>query len=44
MAAASNGSLPLVDLLLDAGADINLRNSDGVSALMHAAVLGHTEV
>jgi len=44
MAAASNGSLPLLETLLAFGANINLRNSDGVTALMHAAVLGHTEV
>ena len=37
MAAASNGSIPIVQAILDAGADVNKRNSDGVTALMHAA-------
>lgn len=44
MAAASNGSIAIVDRVLEAGAAVNLRNSDGVTALMHAAVLGHVDV
>ena len=44
MAAASNGSIAITTTLLDAGADINLRNSDGVTALMHASVLGHVSL
>ena len=30
--------------MLDAGAGVNQRNSDGVTALMHSAVLSHVEV
>jgi len=44
MAAASNGSIPIVQQILEAGAVINLRNTDGVTALMHAAVLSHVDV
>ena len=44
MAAASNGSTAIVQQVLDAGAKVNLRNSDGVTALMHSAVLSHMEV
>jgi len=44
MAAASNGSTLIVSHVLQAGAKVNLRNSDGVTALMHAAVLSHLDV
>lgn len=44
MAAASNGSTAIVQRVLDAGAKVNMRNSDGVTALMHSAVLSHVEV
>jgi ankyrin repeat protein len=44
MAAASNGSSLIVDHILKAGANVNLRNSDGVTALMHSAVLSHLDV
>ncbi|XP_055931904.1 uncharacterized protein LOC129962189 [Argiope bruennichi] len=41
MNAASRGSVPMVRLLLLAGADPNLQDSDGSTALMYAAVQGH---
>ena len=44
MAAASNGSVPLVERLLRAGAAVDGRNSDGVTALMHAAVRDLAEI
>merc|ERR1719316_1672604 len=44
MAAASNGSLAIIDKLLAGGAQVNKRNSDGVTALMHAAVLAHAHI
>ena len=29
--------------IIDAGADVNTKNKDGLSALMGAAIKGHTE-
>lgn len=43
-AAALAGSLPLVRLLLGAGADPNLRSRDGWSTLHMAAYSGHPEI
>ena len=44
MHAADKGSTLLVPLLLEAGADPNLRLADGATALFIAAVHGHSEI
>ena len=45
LALASNfGRLPLVDLLLERGATIDLQDSSGYTALMHAASQGHATI
>jgi len=44
MLAVSHGRLDMVDLLLEAGADLNIRDEDGSTALMCAAEHGHAEI
>ena len=44
MGAAVNGHERVVDILLQRGADANLKNSRGGTALMHAAIEGHERV
>lgn len=41
--AASNGSLPILELLLDSGADVDAADATGVTALMSASFMGHRE-
>ena len=44
MSAAYGGRAEIVRDLLDAGANINIRDNDGWTALMFAAMHGHTDV
>ncbi|KAH8345437.1 hypothetical protein KR084_000547 [Drosophila pseudotakahashii] len=44
MLAVSHGNLDMVNLLLDAGADINIQDEDGSTALMCAAEHGRVDV
>ena len=44
MLAASHGRLDMVQLLVGAGADINIRDEDGSTALMCAAEHGHANI
>jgi hypothetical protein len=44
MIATSEGDTDIVELLLDRGADINLQNEKGFTALMHALINGDTEI
>merc|ERR1712228_694990 len=44
MLAVSHGRLDMVELLTDAGADLNIRDEDGSTALMCAAEHGHLEI
>merc|ERR1711902_283161 len=44
MLAVSHGRLDMVDLLLEAGADVNIRDEDGSTALMCAAEHGHMDI
>lgn len=44
MLAASHGRLDTVKLLLEAGAEINLQDEDGSTALMCASEHGHAEI
>jgi len=44
MLAVSHGRLDMVQLLVEAGADLNIRDEDGSSALMCAAEHGQTEI
>ena len=44
MLAAGNGHEPSVELLLQRGAEINLRSGDGGTALMFAALFDHPAV
>merc|ERR1712228_955378 len=44
MLAVSHGRLDMLQLLVEAGADLNIRDEDGSSALMCAAEHGQTEI
>jgi ankyrin repeat protein len=44
MLAVSHGRLDMVQLLVEAGADVNIRDEDGSTALMCAAEHGHMEL
>ena len=44
MLAVSHGRLDMVQLLVEAGADVNIRDEDGSTALMCAAEHGHMEI
>ena len=44
MLAVSHGRLDMVQLLVEAGADLNIRDEDGSTALMCAAEHGQTEI
>lgn len=44
MLAVSHGRLDMVQMLLEAGADINIQDEDGSTALMCAAEHGHAEI
>ena len=44
MEASSEGHVEILSLLLEAGGDTNLRNSDGECALILAARSGHVEI
>ena len=42
--ASRNGNVDAARALLEAGADVDARNADGITALMMAAARGHVEV
>ena len=44
MLAVSHGRLEMVQLLMQAGADVNLQDDDGSTALMCATEHGHIEI
>ena len=44
MMASANGHTEIVKLLLDKGADVNVKNTYGITALFMASVHGHTEI
>jgi Ankyrin repeats (3 copies) len=44
MLAAANGHMETVKLLLDRGADLNVRDNEGKTALVWAREKGHTEI
>lgn len=44
MLAVSHGRLDMVQMLLEAGADINIQDEDGSTALMCAAEHGHVNI
>lgn len=43
LAASSNGHAEIIQLLVDAGADINAVTDDGRTPLMQAAIQGHVD-
>jgi ankyrin repeat protein len=43
MYAATHGNVEQLQALIDCGADINARNSDGETALMRSVVHGHMQ-
>ena len=44
MMASTNGRTEVVKLLLDKGAEVNLKNNYGITALFMASANGHTEI
>ena len=42
--ASINGNIKIVELLLEAGADVNNLDENGYTALMHASERGHVEI
>jgi len=44
LSAAKHGDIDTVKTLLKSGADVNVKNKDGRTALMEAAFSGHTEI
>lgn len=44
MLAVSHGNIDMVQMLLDAGADINIQDEDGSTALMCAAEHGRIDI
>jgi ankyrin repeat protein len=42
--ASANGHTEIVKLLLDKGADLNVKNTYGITVLFMASVHGHTEI
>lgn len=42
--ASKNGNIKIVELLLEAGADVNNQDENGYTALMHASERGHVEI
>ena len=42
--AAGYGHTEAVEMLIDSGADINAKDSKGISAMMWAEAKGHTEI
>ena len=44
MRASEDGDIEKVELLLDRGSNINIRNRFGVTALMFASLFGHTNI
>lgn len=44
MLATSHGSLEMVEMLTEAGADMNIQDADGSTALMCAADHGYTDI
>lgn len=44
MLAVSHGRLDMVQMLLEAGADINIQDEDGSTALMCASEHGHIDI
>ena len=44
MLAVSHGKLDLAEMLIDAGADVNVQDDDGSTALMCASEHGHIDI
>lgn len=44
MLAVSHGRLEMVELLLESGADVNMKDDDGSTALMCATEHGHVDI
>jgi ankyrin repeat protein len=42
--AASNDNIPMVQLLIDRGADVNARANDGSTPLFRASFMGHLDI